>query len=177
MVGVALAVVSRANFETDRQVGGQGSGHRRYGYAAFTRSQPPVDCVDIVCVRVGDHAALGHVAELGVTQPPLGYLPDFLGLMSDTLVVKGVHQNPPGRVIHGIHHVEGVIEGFDLGDRHIFETGSHPGALRMNTQVFVKMFGHLAVGLRADDQAVFGAHFAPQSDDLVVQWIGLATRL
>ena len=67
--------------------------------------------------------------------------------MSDTLVVKRVHQNPPGWVIHRIHHVEGVIEGFDLGDRHIFEARSHPGALRLNTQVFVKMFRHLAVGL------------------------------
>ena len=57
----------RANFETDRQVGGQGSGHRRYGYAALARRKAAINGVSEVRITISDDTTLGHVAQLGVT--------------------------------------------------------------------------------------------------------------
>ena len=61
-------------------------------------------------------------------------------------MVKRVDQNPAGRVIDRIHHIQSVIEGFDLRDGHVFEAGPHSSALRMHAKVFKEVLGDLAVG-------------------------------
>ena len=97
--------------------------------------------------------------------------------MSDPLVMKGVDQNPAGRVIDRIHHIQSVIEGFDLRDGHVFEAGSHARALRVNAKIFIEVLGDLAVRFRAYDQAVFGAHLAAHGNDFMMHGIGLASGL